>query len=485
MAALKTKTISSLIWKLLERGGNGLIALLVQIVMARLLAPEDFGSLAILIVFINVSNVFVQSGFNTALMQSSEVDEVDCSTVFWICLTVAIVLYAVIFSLAPLIGLFYDNESLAEPLRGLALVLFPNAFNAVQVAIITRELELRKVFIAAVVAAILSGATGIAMALSNLGLWALVGQQVAYQVVNCAILFALSGWRPKFVFSVGRARELFGFGWKLLVSGVLNTAYQSLSSLIIGKQFSKAELGMVSQGEKYPQAICGMLDGAIQPIMLAVTAQVQNSIDTVREVTRRALKTSSFLIFPAMGMLALIAEPLVLVLLGEKWLSAVPFFQMYCFIYALYPIQSANLQALNGIGRSDIFLKLEIIKKSYGVLILCFTAFALQSVYAIVGGLMVSNALSMFVNSAPTKRTIGYGYGRQLRDIAPGFLLTIAAMVIALPITWASMPPVVCIVIQCATMAVVYVGLASFFKVEEFSFLVSTTKEYCSALLKR
>ena len=211
----------------------------------------------------------------------------------------------------------------------------------------------------------------------------MVAQQLSYQFVNCVALQLQISWHPRLVFSPKRAKKLFGFGWKLLVSGVLNTIYQSLSSLIIGKQFSQYSLGLVSQGEKYPQAIGNMLDGAIQPVMFSAVSRVQADLDQVKGLTKRALKTSSFLVIPVMGLFALVADPFNWVSFREQWLGAIPFLQMYCFVYAPYPIQTSNLQAINGIGRSDIYLKLEVVKKIYGVAIILIAAFVIQDVYAV------------------------------------------------------------------------------------------------------
>lgn len=482
MTDLKSKTLSSIIWKFFERGGNAIVALVVQIVMARLLTPNDFGTLAIILVFINIGSVLVQSGLNTALIQAPDATDADFSTVFWMCLTISVILYICIFVGAPFVADYYSNPSLVWPLRILSILLLLSAFNSIQVARVTRDLELKKTFFATLASVIVSGTIGIVLAFMGGGLWALVVQQVIYQIVNCVVLAMQIEWRPRLVFSIGRARKLFKFGWKLLASGILNTSYQSLSSLIIGKQFSAFDLGLVSQGEKYPQAIGNLLDGSIQPVMLSAISRVQCDKRIVKGLVRRALKTSSFLIAPVMGMLALVAAPLVETLLGCQWLPAVPFMQMYCFVYALYPIHSANLQALNGVGRSDVFLKLELIKKSYGITIILITAFVFKDVYAIVAGIMISGVISTFVNAFPIQRLIGYGYLTQLRDIAPGFLLTVLSMGIAYPVSLLTFPPFVLIMLQSVIMVGSYILIAKLIRLEELSYLIATMQELISPL---
>ena len=474
---LKSATLSSLVWKLLERSGSAVVGMVVQIVMARLLAPEQFGALAIMLVFVNIGNVIVQSGLNTALVQSPEATSNDFSTVFWLSLSVSIILYTIVFACAPLVASFYSLDSVVWPLRLLALVLIINSYNSVQVAVVQRALRFKKVFNATIVSALVSGTVGVSSALFGAGLWALVAQQLSYQMTNCVALAFQVKWKPRFVFETRRARELFSFGWKLLVSGILDQGYQSLSDLVVGRQFSTFQLGLVSQGKKYPQAIGTMLDGAIQPVMLSVVAHVQDDIAYVKRLVRRALKTSTYLIVPCMALFAVVAEPLVRLLLGDQWLPAVPFLQMYCVIYMLLPIHTSNLQALNGMGRSDLFLKLELIKKAYGIAFILLGAFVFRDVYVLVGSYILSGIISTFVNAWPNRKVIGYSYLEQVRDISPAFLLAAVSAAVAYPIGMLALPDVAIILLQAAIMAACYLGLSKLFKVEALDYLLATAKD--------
>ena len=474
---LKKNTIASLVWKLFERGGRAIVELAVQVVMARMLAPDEFGALAIMLVFINVGNAIVQSGLNTALVQAKSIDDGDTSTVFWLSFGVSILLYGIIFFASPLIAEFYGMEYIAWPLRALSLILLITAFNSVQVALVQRELKLRKVFNATLVAVLISGAAGIAAAVVGAGLWALVLQQLLYQMINCFVLGLQIRWWPSLVFSRSKARKHFSFSWKLLASGLLEKGYQSLSDLIIGKQFSAASLGLVSQGKKYPQALGSMLDGAIQPVMLSAVSRVQSDVSQVKRLVRRALKTSTFLIVPSMTLFAVAAEPIVGLLLGEKWLPCVPFLQMYCFIYALFPIHTSNLQALNGMGRSDLFLKLELVKKTYGICLILFAAFVLKDVHLMVAMYMLSGVIATIVNAHPNKRVIGYSYGEQLRDIAPVFALSaLSGGLTLLCGTFIANDPLR-IIVDIAVMAAAYLGLAKLLHLESLEYLLATLKE--------
>ncbi|MDO4290324.1 MAG: lipopolysaccharide biosynthesis protein [Eggerthellaceae bacterium] len=476
-SALRSQTISSFVWKFLERGGSQVVQLVVQIILARILAPEDFGALAIMLVFVNIGNAIVQSGLNTAIVQSPDADENDCSTVFWMSFVVSVVLYCVIFFLAPTVAAFYSMSAIVWPLRILCLILPFGALNSVQVAIVQRRLQFQKVFVATMVAVIVSALFGIGLAFIGAGIWALVAQQLVYQIVNSLVMAVQVRWRPRLVFVAGRASRLFSFGWKLLASGLLEQVYQSLSDLIIGKQFNASNLGLVSQGKKYPQALGSMLDGAIQPVMLSAVSRVQSDVAYVKRLVRRALKTSTFLIVPSMTLFAVAAEPIVGLLLGEKWLPCVPFLQMYCFIYALLPIHTTNLQTLNGMGRSDLFLKLELVKKAYGICLILLAAFALRDVYLMVAMYMVTGVISTFVNAWPNKRVIGYSYGEQLRDIAPAFALSAVAGGLALLCGFLVDNGMLQILVEVAVMAAVYLGLARLLHVESLEYLLVTFRE--------
>ena len=475
--ALKTLTISSLAWKLFERGGNALVQLIVQIVMARILAPEEFGALAIMLVFVNLGNVIVQSGLNTSIVQAEKIDETDLSTVFWLSFGVSLVLFVAVFIAAPCVAEFYSMPNIVWPLRVMGVLLPVTAFNSVQVAYVQRKLELRKVFNASFLSVIVSGFAGIVAAFLGMGLWALVLQQVSYQLLSCLVLFLQVKWIPRLTFDASKAFFHFRYAWKLLASGLLNQLYDSFSDLIIGKEFSTSSLGLVSQGKKYPQAMGSMLDGAIQPVMLSAVSRVQSDVAYVKRLVRRALKTSTFLIVPSMTLFAVAAEPIVGLLLGEKWLPCVPFLQMYCFIYARLPIHTTNLQALNGMGRSDLFLKLELVKKAYGICFILFAAFVLKDVYLMVAMYMVTGIISTFVNAYPNKRVIGYSYGEQLRDIAPAFALSALTGGLALLCGSLVSNDALRILAEAAVMATAYLGSAKLLHLESLEYLLATLKE--------
>ena len=475
---IKQATISSLFWKFLEQGGYAVIGLVVQVVMSWLLSPTEFGVLAIMLVFVNVGNVIVQSGLNTAIIQDPDVTDRDYDTVFWMSLALSGVLYAAVFFAAPFIAAFYNMTTLVAPLRTITLVLIVNAYFSIQEAIVARAMEFNKTFRATVTSALVSGAVGIGVALAGGGLWALVAQQLCIQMVKCIVLAAQVSWKPRLIFDRHRAVVLFRFGWKLLASGVLDQVYQSLSDLIIGKVFTSAQLGFVSQGKRYPQALGVTLDGAIQPVMLSTISRVRESIDDVKRIARRGLKTSSFVIVPSMCAFALVADSLVPLLLGEKWASCVPFLRAYAIIYAMLPIHTTNLQVLNGMGRSDLFLRLEMINKAIGLAALLVCTFVLRDLYAIVFGKVFVDMAAVFVNAHPNKRVIGYSYREQIADVLPAWLLAAAGAAAALPVLRLGLAGLPTILVQCAVFSAVYLGLAALLRIEAFTYLLVTARGY-------
>lgn len=474
---LKRRSVSSFLWKVLERGGNTVVQLVVQVVMARLLVPEDFGALAIMLVFVNIGNVFVQSGLNTALIQAKEVDNTSYSTVFWMSLAVSVVLYAAIFVAAPFVAASYGLANLTWPLRCLCLILIVNAYNAVQVAKVTRELDMRKTFVATICAVVGSGVLGVGSALAGVGLWALVIQQLSYQVINCLVLALQVSWRPQRVFRRDEAGALFRFGSRLLASGLLETGYQSLSDLVVGARFSPSALGIMSQGKKYPQSLANALDGAIQPVMLSTIAHVSDDVERAKSVTRRAMKSSCYVVMPTMTAIICVAPTLIPLLLGEQWMPSVPYMQVFCAIYALLPINTSNLQALNGMGRSDLFLKLEIIKKAYGTAVLLFCAFVLGDVWLLCCSYLLTGVISVLVNSWPNRRVLGYSFAEQIRDIAPGLLVSLAAGGATLAAGLLPLAPLPLLGVQVVVFVVAFFALSAGLHVEAFEYLVRTASD--------
>ncbi|NFE95395.1 lipopolysaccharide biosynthesis protein [Clostridium botulinum] len=471
---IKSKVISSLIWKILERGGTQGIQFLVQIILARVLAPNDYGIISLIAIFITIANVFVQSGFNTALIQKKEADEKDFSSVFYLSLFVATLLYILLFFISPCIANFYGMQELVSVLRVLSITLFFGALNSIQNAVIAKRMQFKNLFFSSLASMVLSGCIGIILAYAGFGVWALVTQQLINQFLITVILWFTVKWRPNLTFSFERVKMLFSYGWKLLVSALIDTLYMNLRSLIIGKIYNPAMLGFYNRGDQFPQLIVSNINGSIQSVMLPALSSEQSNRQRVKEMVRRSIVTSSFIVFPIMIGLAVIGEPLIKILLTDKWLPCVPFLQVFCLSYALWPIHTANLQAINALGRSDIFLKLEIIKKIIGITILVVSMF--YGVYAIAIGTLVSGIISTFINAYPNLKLLNYSYKEQWKDIMPSLILSLVMGIFIYTVQWLHIKAEFILILQICSGVIIYVTMAKIFKLECFIYLLNTIK---------
>ncbi len=475
------KTLSSFLFKVVESLGNQGIAFLVSLLLARLLDTSDYGVLSMLLVFIAVAQVFVQSGLNTALIQRKDVDETDLSSVFYVSLGVAAAFYALLFVLSPWLASFFNMPALKSTLRVMALILLPGSLVSVQTAVVARQMAFRKLMIASLCATVISGTVGVVMALSGAGYWALVAQQMTNQCALAILLLALIKWRPRRVFSFARVKSHLRFGWKLLVSGLLDTGFTNLRSAVIGKKFSDDALAFYTRGKQFPELAMNAINGSISSVILPVLSEQQDETARMKMTMRRSIMLSSFLVVPMMAGLAAVAEPMISLLLTDKWLPCVPFLQLCCIDYALYPIHTNNLSAINAKGRSDVFLKLEIIKKVYGLAILLVSVLCFDGVMAIAWGGVISSAVSAAVNAHPNKELIHYGFLEQLHDILPTILISLVMFGVVYAMNTLALPAAVLLVLQAAAGVAVYGGLSLLFKVESVQLLWQTARK----LLKR
>ena len=465
------KLLSSLAFKYLERFSSQVVTFIVSLVLARLLSPAEYGTLSLLLVFINLANAFVQSGLNTALIQKLKADDKDFSTVFWGTLGTAVVFYFIIFFSAPLIASFYDMPSVTLYLRVIAVSLFPGAVNSIQIAKLSRDLAFKRQFTSSLIGATVSGLVGIGMAYAGFGVWSLIFQQIFNPIVISIVLFITVAWRPKFYFSVEKFKNLYSFGWKLMCSSLLETLYLDLTNLVIGRKYDASTLGVYTRGKQFPQLIVSNINGTINSVMLPALSKRQEDPSAAKSLMRRAIKSSSFLIWPMMIGMAVVSKPTVSLILTDKWLGCVPYIQIICLSYGFMPIHTANLQAINAMGRSDIYLKLEIVKKIYGITILLIAVFCFDSPIAIAISSVVSGLLSTFVNANPNKRLLSYSYFEQLRDIAPCLVLSIIMGVCIYPFSFIITSDILLLVVQIVSGATIYVLLAAIFRVEAFTFL--------------
>jgi len=459
----------------MERGGTQGIQFIVQIVLARLLMPEDYGIIALVTIFITIANVFVHSGFNTALIQKKDADEVDFSSVLYLSLFVAGLLYVVLFFASPSIADFYRESQLVPVLRVLSITLFFGAFNSIQNAFIARNMMFKKLFFSSLGAILVSGTIGIMAAYAGLGVWALVAQQLANSIAISVILWFTVKWRPILAFSIKKVKRLFSYGSKLLISSLIDTLFRDLRSLIIGRVYNPAMLGFYNRGKQFPHIIVNNINGSIQSVMLPALSSHQDDRKRVKDMVRRSIVTSSFIMFPMMVGLAVVAEPVVRIVLTDKWLPAVPFLQIYCMSYALWPIHTANLQAINALGRSDIFLKLEIIKKAVGLIILGVSI--PFGVYAMAWGGLLSGIISTFINAYPNLKLLDYSYMEQWKDIAPSLFISLVMGTVVNSLNYLAFNEWQTLILQVAVGVILYLGIAKTLRIECFDYLFITIKE--------
>lgn len=467
------KVLSSAFWVYIENTSTQVISFIVTIVLARLLEPEHYGAIAILTVFITLAQVFVTTGISSALIQKKGADELDYSSMFWFNLILSVVLYSLLFLLAPIIGKYYNDDQLVSVLRVFALSIPLSAFNCIQQAYVSSRMVFRKSFVSSFWAGLLSGGIGILMAYWGFGLWSLVAQRNLFVAFSTIILFFILDWRPSFIFSYGRLRPLLSFGWKMMTTTFLLTAYNQFRSLIIGKRYSASELGYYDRGFSFPNLIASNIDSTITRVLFPALAQEQGELLSLVDKTRRAAKISSFIMTPVLWGLAIIAYPLVELLLGEKWLPCVPYLQIMCFVWWLQPTQTCSAQAIKAIGRSDIYLYIEILSKIIGIVLLIIAILVYDSVFSIAIMFFVGQVLAVFIYGFFTQKHIGYKVIHQIDDIGKPALMSAIMCFILFFIGVLVQNPLVCILCQVVTGGLIYVGIAILTKNETFRYLFS------------
>lgn len=471
---VKNKVLSGFSWTFAERLISQGVSFVVSIVLARIVSPDEYGIVALLLVFINIANVFVTNGFGEALVQKKDADELDFSTIFYCGLGVSIGLYILLFFAAPFIASFYDNDKLTLILRIFSLRIPLSAINTVQHAYVSKHMIFKKFFFSTLGGTFISGVIGIFIAMKGGGAWALVAQYMTLSIVDTIVLFLIVDWKPKAFFSKERAKRLMSFGWKIMLSNLINNIYSNLRSLIIGKVYTTADLSYYNKGDQFPNLIITNINTAIGNVIFPAMSEVQSDIDRLKQLTRRSMKTTSYIIFPCMVGLIVIAKPLILLLLTDKWLDCVPYLQICCVFWVFQPMQTANWQAIKAIGRSDLCVKLEVIKKIIGITMLLCTLNI--SVAAMAWSNAIFGGISMLINMMPNIRLLKYPIREQFKDLLPSLGLSVVMGMFAYSIRLFGFSAVLEIVLQIVVSIIVYLGLSHFFKVESYTYLKNTLK---------
>lgn len=460
----KTKVVSSLVYKFIERVAVKGIGLVIGIILARLLSPEYFGLLAILMVFINLSQVIVQSGLNMALVQNKTADDRDCSTVFYLCAAIAILMIGILYISAPYISRYYNTTELVAPLRVMSVSLIFGAFNSVQTARLQRNLQFKQTMVCGLITTVMSGAIGILLAYLGFGLWALVLYTLASSIISCISMAFIIKWFPKLQFSVSRAKEFFSYGWKILVAALFCSLYADLRSLIIGKKFNTTDLGFYSRGQQFPGTLSNTLDGAVQSVMFPVLSKECDNRDGFLSTLRKTVSLGSFIVMPVMFCLAAAAEPFISFLLTDKWLPCVIFMQVICIGEAPLSLTSSCLVSIKASGRSDVFMRLEIIRRICMLAVLLVSVFCFDSVFAIAVGYTISAWFDIIVISFPMRKLMDYGLQKQLSDVWKSLVASLITAVCVGLFALIELAPGFILIIQCIIGTLLYWGLSKLMK---------------------
>ena len=470
---------SGLVWAFAERIGAQLVSFVISILLARMLLPKEYGVVSLVMVFINLANVFISNGLGESLVQKQDADETDFSSIFYCGLAISVALYAGLFFLAPVVADFYDNELLRPVLRVLALVMPITAVNSVQNAYVSRNMIFRKFFVSTLAGTIGSGVIGVLMAFSGFGAWALVAQYCSNAVFRTASLFVVIPWRPKLLFSWRKTKGLLKYGSRIMGAEFINSGYAQLRSLIIGKIYSSADLAHYQKGNSFPSLVITNINTAVSKVLFPSMTKLSHDREQLKQFTRKSLRLTSYVIFPMMAGLIAVAKPLILLLLTETWLEAVALLQILSLQWLVQPVQTANWQIIKAMGRSDLCLKLEVLKKSVGVLLVIASMYV--SVEALAWSSVVLAIFSSAVNMFPCRKLIGYTMSEQIGDLFPIAVLSLVMCGVVYLfglLTMPVLPLAAVLALQVMIGAGVYIGLSALLKVACFWDCITLIRGY-------
>lgn len=465
--SLRNKTIKGVIWSGAEKFSVQGISLILTIIMARLLVPSDYGLIGMLSIFIAVASSLIDSGFTQALVRKQERTFTDECTVLYFNIFVSSLMYILLFISAPYIAEFYGIPDLCLIMRIVTIEMIIESTAIVQRALFTIHLDFKTQAKASLTSALISGIAGIWAAYHGFGVWALVIQQLTRASISTSVLWYISTWRPKLIYSWDSFRELFGFGSKLLASGLINTVYSNIYPIVIGKVFSASDLGYYSRAGQFANFPSVNINNIMQRVTFPVLCSIQGERERLRTAYRKFIKISAYIVFPMMTGLAAVAYPFIITVLGEKWTFTASLLQIICFSGMWYPVHAINLSLLKVEGRSDLFLKLEIIKKVYGIIILCITV--PMGLKAMCAGGIFGCFIGLIINTYYTKKLINVGFIMQMRDLFPTFAISLIMFVIVRLIVNTMGTGILSLATGILAGAIIYISASIIFKLEEFT----------------
>lgn len=478
---MNSKIVKGLTWKFLERSSLQFFSLFISIILARLLVPDDYGLIALTTLFISLSNVFIIYGFSSALVQRDDISDVDYSSVFFINIVLSLLLYIALFMLSPLIADFYDVPEFISVFRVLSLAILITPFSNIQTAYLTRNMEFKKLFKATIISTIIASLIAVYMAYNGYGVWALVYQSLITLLLYTILLWLLVEWKPKKLFSFQRIRILLDYGWKILIVGFMDTLYNEIVGLLIGKKYSTSDLAFYTKGQQFPKIVIQNINSTVDQVIFPALSRVQNDLASLKNLAKKFIVNTYFLVSPVAFGLIIISDSLIELLLTDKWLYAATFMRLACIYYLMTPITTANLQAIKAIGRSDLLLKLNIIK-----IFLSIVSLLILINFGIIGLAMsmnVSSFLSIIVILSFNKRIIGYGLFEQFADIVPSIFYS-ACMFSTVLFKFLNLSSALTMIIQIITSVIIYIGLNFVFKSSTFQEIIAFSKNLIQKKIK-
>ena len=481
--SLKNKTVRGASWSFIDSIAGQGITFLVGLVLARLLTPEEYGLIGIIIIFIAVFNSIVDSGFSNALIRKNDAKDIDYNTVFISNLVLSVVLFGILYISAHAISNFFNQPQLIPLLRVMGSIVIINAFAIIQRTILVKKVDFKTQTKVSLISSITSGVVGIGMAVGGLGVWSLVGQQISRQFLNSAFLWIYSSWYPKLQFSIQSFKELFTFGWKLLVSSLIDTVWREIYQVIIGKCYSPVALGQYTRAQQFASICSSNLTTVVQRVSFPVLSSVQDDKERLKNGYKRIIKVAMLVTFVLMLGLAAVAKPLVLSLIGEQWLPCVPFLQIICLQMMLYPLHSLNLNMLQVQGRSDLFLKLEIIKKIIALGPLLLGIFI--NIYWMLGGSVVTGCIAYYLNAYYSGPFLNYSIKEQIKDILPSFGVAVAMAVPVFAMSFIPLNPFILLPLQIVAGAIITISICEAIKLPEYIELKGIAMSVINKIIKR
>ena len=469
-----SKIIKSFLWKFLERCSVQLTTFIVTVILARILTPAEFGTVAIILILINFANVIVEGGLTAALIQKKDSDDSDFSTIFVSSFTLSILVYLILYYCAPYIAKFYTNNDLINIIRVLAIVVIPSSINSIQKAYVSKHLLFNKMFISAFISIIISGLTGVYLAYQGYGVWALVIQSLTNQCLVTILMLFFIPWVPKFNFNIKRFTPLFDFGWKIFLSNFIVYVYEDIRGLLLGKLFTPSVLAYFDRGKQFPSLIMGNINTSIQTVLFPAFSSQQDNLLKVKQMMRKATQLSCYIVFPLLLLLFISAEQIVILLLTDKWLPAVPYIRIFTIALILMPLQSSNMIAIKSLGYSSITLKLEIIKKVIEAIILIIS-FQFNA-YIVAYGVLVYNFICLFINLWPNRKILDYSISEQLKDITPYAIAAIIPACICYGLNWLTCKSIYIILLQISVGFIIYMFISLGLRLNAFYTLISILK---------